>query len=295
MQMDKKQLQDVIEPSAMEMFKETQARLAAFSCNTGLTDGLLEIAQDLDPVKKQAGHIASQDLLSQLSKSFPHNNLALDAAATKMLTSLFSSPSINPSVLETLKLNPSFQGGLEAARLASKTLTQSIYPKGIHPKSQFGDIDTIMSKATEVFKEYNQFSELESFKAISRLKNFPFEDIVPIDFINFYDTEEGGEETVFKMDSKISSELLLTENFEDLSSEVKHSLLFIVKNNYLKTIYYLAFYICMSMIINEGFSADESFTLNDLQKMIYLVYEEFGNGIIVSLLAGYIAKEDNEK
>lgn len=293
--MDIKKLEEVFEPSAMKMARENQARLDSLHLATGATDNLLKIAQNLDYSKKLTGNIAIQDLLSQLSESFPQNNLVLDAAATKMLTSLFNSPSINISALETLKLTPSFQGGLEAASLASKPLTQSIYLKGIYPESQFGDINTIISKATEVFKEYNQFSELESFKAISRLRNFPFEDIVPIDFTKFYETEGNDEETIFKMDSKISNELLSTENFEDLSSEVKHSLLFIVKNNYLKTIYYLAFYICMSMIINEGFSTDESFTLNDLQKMIHLVYEEFGNGIIASLLAGYIAKEDNEK
>lgn len=288
-------LESMIRSPAMKMANEARTRLDSLSYVTGALADLSNVLNDLDPVRTLTENMANQDLLSQLSKTFPQNKLVAYDSIAEMIKSLTESNSLNTRLFESVELNKAFKNAFEATHLGLKPQTQFVLPKIIISESQLGDFSSIISKATEVFKEYNQFSELESFKAISRLKNFPFEDVVPIDFTNFYDTEESDEEDFFKMDSKISSELLSVENFEDLSNEVKISLLFIVKNNYLKTIYYLVFYICMNMIINEGFSVDESFTLNDLEKMIHLVYEEFGNGIIASLLAGYIAKADNEK
>lgn len=293
--MDIKKLEEMIEPSAMKMAGENQARLDSIASATGAINNLLKIAQNLDYSKKLTGNIATQDLLSQISQAFPQNNLAIDNSIAGIVNSLAESNPLNPSLFESIKLNIAFMDSLEKIHLDLKPKTQFIMPEGISSARQLGDLSSVMSKATEAFEQYNQFGGLESFRAISRLNNFPFEDIVPIDYTDIFNIKGNNKDNIFKMDSEISGELSSAKSFDELSEETKDTLLFIAKNDYWKIIHYLGFYICLNVMLNNGFSSNESFTIHDLQGMMYLAYQEFGNGIIASVLASYIVQSDNSQ
>lgn len=221
--MDIKQLEEMIEPSAMKMASENQARLDSLSYATTLVD-LSKLVRDLDPAKRWAGPIATQDLLSELSKTFFQNNLVVDDSITEMTKKLTESNSLNTRLFESVKLNKALVDAFEVTQLGLKPRTQFILPEGFTSKSQIGDLSSVISKATEAFKQYDKFSELESFKAISRLENFPNDKVRTQ---NYYEAPEITEDSLAEaknIDAMISDEVSSVDDFNDLSEETQKSL-----------------------------------------------------------------------
>ena len=227
--MDIKKLEEIFEPSAMKVAKENQARLASLSLAAGATDNILKTAKDLDYFKRLTDHIVTKNLLSQTS---PINNLLINSEIVETVKKLTESNAINASLLESLKLNKYFIDIIESAKLDLKPPTQSIFVKGIPPTSQVGELGNITFKITEALKQYEQFGELESFKAISRLDNFPFEDIKSINLVRLPDSEEKISKTIIELDSEISDELSLVDDFNELSEERRTILLEIYQAYY---------------------------------------------------------------
>lgn len=213
--MDKKKLEEMREPPAMKMARENQARLDKLSLATGATDNLLKIAKDLDYFKSLTGYTTSQGLLSQLSQS----NLAIDGSISGMLNTLSESSSINPSLFESNKFNKAIIDAFKSTHLGLKPRTQFILPEGFTSKDQIGELSSVISKSIELFKQHDKFRKLESFKAISSLKNFPFEDIVRNNFDYFTELKESSDETILELDLEISERLSLVDDFNDLSVE----------------------------------------------------------------------------
>lgn len=213
--MDKKKLEEMLEPSAMKMFSETQARLASLSLATGSTDKLLKIAQDLNPSQRWAGHLATQDLLSKLSETSPQNN-----SIAEMIKSLTESNFLNTRVFESVKLNKSLIDVIEAVNLSLKPQTQFVLPKSITSGSQVGELGSITSKITEAFKQYEKFSRLESFKAISRLNDFQFEEIISTNLTQ-EDIASFSEKPISEIDSDLSDEIKSGDDFSLYSDKAK--------------------------------------------------------------------------
>lgn len=223
--MDIKKLEEMREPSAIKMAKENQARLDSIYQSTGATDNLLKIAKDLDYSKRLTGNIATQDLLSELSKTFFQNNLVIDDSITEMAKKLTESNSLNTRLFESVKLNKALVDAFEVTQLGLKPRTQFILPEGFISKSQIDGLSSVISKATEAFKQYDKFSALESFKAISSLKNFPFEAVVRNNFDDSTELKESPDENILELDLEISERLSLVDDFNDLSIENQSFLL----------------------------------------------------------------------
>lgn len=219
--MDKKKLEEMREPPAMKMARENQARLDKLSLATGATDNLLKIAKDLDYFKSLTGYTTSQGLLSQLSQS----NLAIDGSISGMLNTLSESSSLNPSLFESNKFNKAIIDAFKATHLGLKPATQFILPEGFASKNQVSDLSSVISKATEVFRQYEQFGELESLKAISSLKNFPFKDLVQNNFDYSTELKESSDKTILELDLEISERLSIVDDFNDFSIEEQDFLL----------------------------------------------------------------------
>ena len=205
--MEIKRLEEMFEPSAMKMARGNQARLASLFLATGSTDKLLKIAQDLNPSQKWAGHLATQDLLSKLSETSLQNNSI--AETVKILT---ESNSLNTQVFESVKLNKSLVDVIEAVNLSLKPQTQFVLPKSIVSGSQVGELGSITSKITEAFKQYEKISGLESFKAISRLNDFQFEEIISINLTQ-EDIASFSEKPISEIDSDLSDEIKSGDDF----------------------------------------------------------------------------------
>lgn len=259
--MDKKKLEEMREPPAMKMARENQARLDKLSLATGATDNLLKIAKDLDYFKSLTGYTTSQGLLSHLSQS----NLAIDGSISGMLNTLSESSSLNPSVFESIKFNKTIIDAFEATNLELKPRTQSILPEGFTSKNQIGDLSSIMSKATEIFKYYEQFGELESFKAISRLENFPNYKVWTQNYYKARDITEDSLAEAKNIDASISDEVSSVDDFNKLSEERQSILLSLYSNYYYPIILtYLIIGIWWNIFLNEDL---------DLSNRVFVYFE----------------------
>lgn len=214
--MDIKQLEEMFEPSAMKMARENQARLDKLSLATGATDNLLKIAKDLDYFKSLTGYTTDQGLLSQ-------SNLAIDGSISGMLNTLPESSLLNPSLFESIKLNTALIDAFEATHLGLKPATQFILPKGFTSKNQIGDLSSVISKATEVFKQYEQYS---SFKVLSNLNKDFFREILKTN-LTPADIEEFSESSIAEIDAELSDEIKSGKDFSSYSEKAKKILYFI--------------------------------------------------------------------
>ena len=89
-----------------------------------------------------------------------------------------------------------------------------------------------MSKATEIFKYYEQFGELESFKAISRLENFPNYKVWTQNYYKARDITEDSLAEAKNIDASISDEVSSVDDFNKLSEERQSILLSLYSNYY---------------------------------------------------------------
>lgn len=225
--MDEKSKKEHKLPSMLEMsemFDKVQSQINPPSSVSRELDNISKIVENLDFTTQWPHYAATQDLIAQFSSVFSQNNLILDNDTTKKMRELVDSSSYNAVALETLKLNLPFQSLLEKALLDFKPPTQSISPEGILPQSQFGDLNSIISAAANAFKQYNQFDELESFKAISRLKNFPRDSVWQQDYSEGHEITESSIVEAKKIDAEISDEIISVNDFNDLSEETQNSL-----------------------------------------------------------------------
>ena len=99
-------------------------------------------------------------------------------------------------------------------------------------QSQKAITNSVLLDYADVFKQVELLHNLESFKALTRLKNFPFEDMVRIDLDSIPDLEENISETIVELDSEISDELSLVDDFNELSEERRTVLLGLYKVYY---------------------------------------------------------------
>lgn len=220
--MDKKKLEEMREPPAMKMARENQARLDKLSLATGAADNLLKIAKDLDYFKSLTGYRTSQGLLSQLSQS----NLAIDGSISGMLNTLSESSSLNPSLFESNKFNKTIIDAFKATHLGLKPRTQFILPEGFTSKDQIGDLSNVMSKASEIFKQHEQFKKYSSFNILSNLNTDLLRQILKTNLTS-NDIEKFSESSIAEIDAELNDEIKSGKDFSSYSDKAKKILYFI--------------------------------------------------------------------
>lgn len=93
-------------------------------------------------------------------------------------------------------------------------------------------VNSFAAKQAVAFKQFDQFSVLESFKALSRLENFPFNSIMTTESDSIPDLEESASVTVLQLDSEISNELSTVNDFNQLSEERRTILINLYRDYY---------------------------------------------------------------
>lgn len=214
-------IERILQSPIMKLASENQARLDSISSATESIVNLSKVAQSLDPAKRLASYIDTEDFITRISK----NNLAIDNSLSEVMKSLAEPSILGISLPESIKTNAALINAIEATSLGLKPRTQSILLEGFASTNQIGDLSSIISKATEAFKQYDKFSELESFKAISRLENFPNDKVWTQ---NYYEAPEITEDSLAKaknIDAMISDEVSSVDDFNELSEEKRTILL----------------------------------------------------------------------
>lgn len=149
------------------------------------------------------------------------------------------------------------------AKILSDATSASRFPDAMYEQldiaSRYKDLvplsiaDSFAAKQAVAFQQFDQFSVLESFKALSRLENFPFDSIVNTDSDIILNLEENVSATVLELDSKISDELSTIDDFNQLSEE-RQSILLSLYNDYYYPIIltYLVIGIWWNIFLNEN-------------------------------------------
>ena len=91
-------------------------------------------------------------------------------------------------------------------------------------QSQVALANSISSEYSGIFKQLDSLRNLESFKAISRLKNFPKDSVWQQDDSELPEITEISIVEAKKIDAEISDEILSVNDFNDLSEETQNSL-----------------------------------------------------------------------
>lgn len=264
--MDKKDLENNNpQMSAMEAFRKTQKQIDEINSAIGFPHNLLKMAEKLNPKNLQNAFVNSQKISEQLSP----------------LSQILTNPEINRAMDS---LNES---------IASKIQNQAqfISPKGFVLENQIGDLNIAMSKATEVFSQLDLVSNLESFNAIYRLKNFPF-NALEINNNKNSEYREDVTEDIVKLDKEISKELTSVEDFNDLSEEKRSALLALHKNYYTPILLQaLAIVLWWKTCLDEKIDLSNMtfiFVENTKQAFSYINYQPNFSSMLDSIFGGAI-------
>ena len=220
-----KNIERILQSPMMKIANENQARLDSLSLASGSTEKLLKITQDLDPAKRWARRIATQNLLSKFSQDFPQSNLGVDKSIAGIIKSLAESNSINKSLFESTKPNTALIDAFEATHLGLKPATQFILPKGFTSKNQIGDLSSIISEVTEILKQHKQFTQYSSFEILSNLNKDFFREILKTN-LTPADIDEFSESSIAEIDAELSDEIKLEKDFSSYSEKAKKILYF---------------------------------------------------------------------
>lgn len=220
-----KSFEGIIQSPIMKMANENQARLNSMAAATESTISLSKLADNLVPFHRWKGYSETEGLLSKLSKTLPQNSLVINDFIAERLKVLTELTHLNTPLSESVSFNKTLLQAFEATHLGLKPATQFILPEGFASKNQVSDLNSVISKATEVFRQYEQFGELESLKAISSLKNFPFKDLVQNNFDYSTELKESSDKTILELDLEISERLSIVDDFNDFSIEEQDFLL----------------------------------------------------------------------
>ncbi|WP_198332692.1 hypothetical protein [Psychrobacter aquimaris] len=170
--------------------------------------------------------MAVQDTFLEMTKGMSAYNNSVMSVRESLIQST-GGTSVYENMMSSVNL---IRDSLEPYRSAFDAVSTSFEASEISKlvgdiQSQKAITNSVLSDYADVFKQVESLHNLESFKAITRLKNFPFEDMVRIDLDSIPDLEENISETIVELDSEISDELSLVDDFNELSEERRTVLL----------------------------------------------------------------------
>lgn len=273
--MDKKQLEDMIEPSVMEGFNEIHKQIDPL-CKIRNSLSILEVANQYEHMNSvsSVGEIArkafqqsgldiasfeNQSIAARFSQLQAERVVDFQSLGLEVTKGLSACEDIMSTIARPLGLADSVRLAAQRHGIASQAIS-SIYERGNIEKilsdatiatsfpnsiyeqldiaSRYKDLfplsiaDSFAAKQAVAFQQFDQFSVLESFKALSRLENFPFNSIAITDSDSIPNLEENASATVLELDSKISAELSTVDNFNQLSEERRTILINLYRDYY---------------------------------------------------------------
>jgi|26BtaG_2_1085354.scaffolds.fasta_scaffold18701_1 hypothetical protein len=217
--------------SAMEMANKMQQQLEHASSVHSLNN-MLKRVKGLNLEGQLAGLISTEDTLKKYLQSSSYNSI-LDNANNSAMQQLSNIITENKEIFKDTATALSLTRAFETALSSYKVSTQIISPVGFANEKQISELNVVMSKATKVL---NQFSNLESFKALSGLKHFPLDEILATN-LTTSDIEEISESSLAEIDAKLSDEIKSITNFSLFSDKDKKYLSYIFHTYLLPFLY----------------------------------------------------------
>lgn len=256
--MDKKQLEDMIEPSTMQKFNEineiykqmdplyqirNSSKMMEQNARISSASNVGEIARKaLQQSGLNFNSFENQSTIARYADSGFHNaimpqNTFLEM--TKGVSAYNNIMSVRESMIHSIGGNSVYENILESVNLlrdsiepyrsvfdAARTLFEASESFKVvrELQSQVALANSISSEYSGIFKQLDSLRNLESFKAISRLKNFPKDSVWQQDYSELPEITEISIVEAKKIDAEISDEILSVNDFNDLSEETQNSL-----------------------------------------------------------------------
>jgi len=256
--MDKKQLEDVIEPSIMESFNEIQKQIdPLYKAKNSLN--MLAVASQYEYIRSTSsvGEIAIKAFQqSGLDFSSFENQSTMERCAdlgfqdTASLQDMFfearkglstynSTLSMKDRVIQSMGGTDSYKdmmASFSQFRKSIEPLRDSLNTVGkAFNGSEFANLvrelqtsrvipESTISEYAGIIKQFESLRNLESFKAISRLKNFPKDSIWQQDYSEVPEITESFIVEAKNIDASISDEISSVDDFNDLTEETQKSL-----------------------------------------------------------------------
>ena len=165
-----------------------------------------------------------------------------------------------------------YQSAWETVRKSMEASDFFKTARELQPQAFLGN--SILAEYSTVFEQLESLRNLESFKAISRLKNFPKDNIRQQDYSDVHEITESSIVEAMKIDEKISDEILSVNDFNDLSEETQNSLKKVFSEYYE---YFIVKAIVTLYLLQENLNKDldlsnKSFVfINSLENSVFLI------------------------
>jgi len=212
--------QQGVQFSAMEMANKMQQQLEQASSVHSLNN-MLKRVKGLNLEGNLAGLISTKDTLKNYLQSSPYNSI-LDNATNGAMQQVSKIITENNAIFKDTATALSLTRAFETALSSYKVSTQIISPTGFANESQISELGSIVINATEAL---NEFSNLESLKALSGLKHFPLDEILATN-LTTSDIEELSESSLAEIDTDLSDEIKSGKDFSSYTEKAKKTLYF---------------------------------------------------------------------
>lgn len=264
--MDKKQLEDVIEPSIMESFNEIQKQIdplykAKNSLNILAVAGQYEYIRsassvgeiarkafqqsglDFSSFENQSTMIrcadlgfqdtaALQDMFFEARKGFSTYNSTL-STKDRVIQSMGRTDSYKDMMASFSQFRKSIEPLRDSLNTVGKALSGSEFANLVRELQTSRVIpESTISEYAGIIKQFESLRNLESFKAISRLKNFPKDSIWQQNHSEVPEITESFIVEAKKIDASISDELSTVDDFNQLSEDRRTILINLYRDYY---------------------------------------------------------------
>ncbi|AAZ17884.1 hypothetical protein Psyc_0010 [Psychrobacter arcticus 273-4] len=297
--MDKKQLEDIFKPSVMERMNEIQrqidplhqirssSKISEMMGKNARVSSVANIGEIARKASQQSGldfasfenqstiaryaDLGFQDMVA-LQDTFLEARRGLSAYSDtlsmkdRMIQSIGGNNAYKDMMASFSQFRESIEplkGSFNAARAIFETSESFKLVKEI--QSQAALVNSLSSEYSSVFKQFESLRNLESFKAISRLENFPNDKVWTQNYDKAREITEDSLAEAKNIDASISDEVSSVDDFNKLSEERQSILLSLYSNYYYPIILtYLVIGIWWNIFLNENL---------DLSNRVFVYFE----------------------
>lgn len=210
--------------------------------------------------------MAVQDIFLEMTKGMSAYNNSLMSVKESLIQSI-GGTSVYEDMMASANLvrksiEP-YRSAFDAVRTSFEASESFKFAREL--QSQAFLANSLSSEYSSVFKQFESLRDLESFKAISRLENFPNDKVWTQNYDKAHEITENSLAEAKSIDASISDEVSSVDDFNKLSEERQSILLSLYSNYYYPIILtYLVIGIWWNIFLNENL---------DLSNRVFVYYE----------------------
>ncbi|MDT3778740.1 SH3 domain-containing protein [Nitrospira sp. MA-1] len=156
-----------------------------------------------------------------------------ESDAMRLIKEMTESSRFAALALQESEAMKSFRAVAESTRLSAIAFQQSETTKQLKCLAETSQLASIALKQSKAFEKLSQLSNLESFKALSRLINSPFPEQASLAFVIDMAYSEAIDDSLIEIDAEIREEISSVTDFNALPEKTKSILLYLYHTYFL--------------------------------------------------------------